>query len=142
MKLGSFYEQAHDGKHRSKTLDRILGRLGCLRPELRKAMKKYGKDLLRITALINCGLGAHTFEWSLDNVKPVIVNFRNRKIICLLPTAVVDTLSDWKTFLSPVNTQGRWSGVEEFFLWAKRVNSQSVLWGMGFFPMHYFRENK
>ena len=41
--------------------------------------------MIRLTALISCGIGISAFEWSLNKLTPVFVDFRNFRFLALVP---------------------------------------------------------
>lgn len=53
-------------------------------------MEKIGAELvLRLAALISCGLGLSAFGWSIQNLAPILVNFRGKIFLALAPISIV-----------------------------------------------------
>ena len=47
------------------------------------------KSVVRLAALISCGMGVGAFEWSKPNLMPVLVEFRDRWFLALTPHMAV-----------------------------------------------------
>lgn len=46
-------------------------------------------SLLRLTAIINCGLGVSAYKWSEDYMAPLKVNFLGRWLLALVPNIAI-----------------------------------------------------
>jgi hypothetical protein len=51
--------------------------------------------VLRIAALISCALSVSAFEWSKENLLPVLVDFRGISFLALVPLSVVNCGCDF-----------------------------------------------
>jgi hypothetical protein len=55
--------------------------------------------LARLTALISCGLSSSSFEWSKQNLTPLMVSFRGHTLLVLVPVSVVQSDGKYGFFL-------------------------------------------
>lgn len=60
---------------------------------LKDASSSFIDTLLQLTALVSCGLGISAFQWSKQNLTAVIVHFRNRDLLALIPKDVAENHS-------------------------------------------------
>ena len=66
-------------------------------PELREIISL--STLVRLTALISCGLGISAFEWSKQNLTQLLVKVHGRPTLALGPTSVARPGSEYEFFL-------------------------------------------
>lgn len=50
---------------------------------LNRSKLAYVELLIRLAALINCGVGISAYSWSRSNVEPILVQFRGREVLAL-----------------------------------------------------------
>lgn len=72
-----------------KNENEILGRLSDQFQHLDSSV------LIRLAALINCGVGVSAFEWSKSRFIEVLVKFRGEQFLALAPKAVMDKHTDF-----------------------------------------------
>jgi hypothetical protein len=56
--------------------------------------------LVRIAALISCGLGISALPWSIKNLAPLLVEFQDRQFLALAPLSAASTTKECKFFLA------------------------------------------
>lgn len=86
-----------------------------------------GSDMFtRMAGLISCGLGISAFEWSEDNLTPVLVTFGGKKILALVPKSVLSSDRGYGFYLIRVARQ-ELTDTRRFALvaWNQKVDSES-----------------
>lgn len=72
--------------------------------------------VVRLAALINCGIGVHAFEWSLKNMVPVLVDFHGKDFLALVPNSVMNAVADYDFVI--VKAGKNWKGTDRYALFA------------------------
>ena len=67
-------------------------------------------NAVRLAALITCGLGSSTFEWSKQNLTPALVSIAGKRIMSLIPTFLYHRKSEYEYWLVGAVMPGdRWA---------------------------------
>jgi hypothetical protein len=90
--------------------------------------------VLRLAALISCGLGVSAYEWSKPNLVPVFVTFEGRKFIGLAPDSALNRDDDYVFYL--VEAQRYWvvDGVKRFALVGGDAKTNQPILTLCLFP--------
>lgn len=80
--------------------------------------------LLHITALVICGLGISAFEWSKENLVPVVVNFRRKRFLGMVSKDYIDQLDP--RFFNLIEADPEW-GNKRYSLVGWKGNTRATL---------------
>jgi hypothetical protein len=67
-------------------------------------------ELNFVAALINCGLGMSTYEWSRGKLSPVFVKDKTSRLLALVPDSVFEWKTEPKVFLAETERGLSWKG--------------------------------
>jgi hypothetical protein len=59
------------------------------------ASRSYINTLLRLAAMISCGIGISAFEWCCQHLTPVLVKVQDHSFLALLPMRVMQDVGRW-----------------------------------------------
>lgn len=80
------------------------------------------ESLIRMAALFSCGLGVNAFEWSRQNLTPVLVEYGVRSFMSLVPDVVFRGLDEHE--FSLVQADAFYTERERWTLFARRVKGE------------------
>jgi hypothetical protein len=86
--------------------------------------------LIRLAAVISCGLGVSAYEWARENMTPISVEFRGRPMLSMI-SKIVAADDDYEFLLVKV---GQWSDLDRFALVACNKKADPIMYNSGLFP--------
>lgn len=92
----------------------------------------YLGPLVRTAALINCGLGTGGYYWSVSQISPIVVHFRNREILAFASNDDLKSCEEGKCQFRVVEAK-KMSGWERFVLLAYHPGD-TAFYTVGLFP--------
>ncbi|KAJ9613047.1 hypothetical protein H2200_002988 [Cladophialophora chaetospira] len=93
------------------------------------------ESLLRLAALISCGLGIGAYEWSIQNLTPLRTKFRDKRFLVLSSNLRPRSLRDCEFYLIETKRVEEYERFSLVAIYPGRVPSYSV----GLFPCDVFR---
>jgi len=85
-----FYDMISKAPHVQAKWNEIFGN---------PALRTFDKEMILTAALISCGLGANAWIWAYENLTPVLVKFRGKRCLGLVPDLVFKWDSQCEFFL-------------------------------------------